>query len=148
MANSSCLLWVYYGLCTISAWMRCLSLWRGGHKTLSKPEIQLFRQNYSQNGQQIVLLLEEQAPCSLIPRATSTPRTTSVGKNKERQQRTMFTHPQSINVVFNINQDTHHTETELAQSAIALLYCLYDFITILFPPFNSQCERWTRIRWF
>ena len=57
----------------------------------------------------------------------------------------MFTHPQSINVVFNINQDTHHTETELAQSAIALLYCLYDFITILFPPFNSQCERWTRI---
>lgn len=50
----------------------------------------------------------------------------------------MFTHPQSINVVFNINQDTHHTETELAQSAIALLYCLYGFITILFPPFNSQ----------
>ena len=59
-----------------------------------------------------------------------------------------FTHPQSINVVFNINQDTHHTETELAQSAIALLYCLYDFITILFPSFNSQCERWTRIWWF
>ena len=105
-------------------------------KSLSKPEIQLFRQNYSQNGQQIVLLLEEQAPCSLIPRATST----SDGKNKERQQKTMFTHPQSINVVFNINQDTHHTETELAQSAIALLYCLYGLITILFPPFNSQGE--------
>lgn len=112
----------------------------GATSLFQSQRFSFFAKNYSQNGQQIALLLEEEAPCSLIPRATSTPRTSSGGKNKERQQRTMFTHRQSINVVFNINQDTHHTETELAQSAIALLYCLYGFITILFPPFNSQCE--------
>ena len=56
LPSSSCLLWVYHALCTISAWMWWLSLWCGGQNSLSKSALspKLLR-----NGQQVALLLEK-----------------------------------------------------------------------------------------